>query len=124
MFEAGMTVALGANVFHGSSPQRLLICCVPRSPLIEACVPLADTVAVHSLAVIDTLLLSFRPTHLLVELRPEDCDEFCSRVRSWRVVAPHVACSGPVSCPCENSLGITRVSAGKELWTWLGVGDG
>lgn len=72
------------------------------------------------MSVIDALLVSFRPTHLFVELREGDCDEFCAQVRSWRALVINVACTGHTSCPCEVSLGISRVSTATQLWTWLG----
>lgn len=99
--------------------------CAPGNPLIEVSARLIETSTAFALNSLDLQVMSYQPTHLLLDFPETECEEICRRIHWWKVSAMHVALGRHVECPCLDALDLTRVRNSLELWLWLTpTGDG
>ena len=87
--------------------------------MLEVSARLMETVSAFSLDSLDLQVLSYQPTHLLLDFQHAECEEICRRVHWWKASAIQLAVARHVECACIDAFGIHRVVDAAELWSWL-----
>lgn len=87
--------------------------------MIEVSARLIETCSAFSLNSLDLQVMSYQPTHLLLDFPDTECEEICRRIHWWKVSAIHVALGSHRECKCLGAFELYRVCNSLDLWRWL-----